>query len=111
LHHEIQEFPSSVFRDDEVVSHVASSLENAIGYIKELHVDPYSWWEIIQYPIDTTDWLNWPKSLGYYGRRAGKLKAAPIQKAIAIYKRCKADPEHPLKPRWLASLRAKKKKS
>ena len=93
LHHEILVRGQSGYLADDVVLHVASSLAKALRYIRQVHVEEYSWWEIQQATLDNYD--N-PVHAGWYGRRGGKLKQQPFAKAVAAYKRCKADPRHHL---------------
>jgi hypothetical protein len=93
LHHEIfQRGPHDYFADD-VVFHVASSHENALAYIKRVHVDPYSWWEI---QAVTVNGMDDPEHVGWYGRRGGKLAHPPFNKAVALFKKCESDPSHHL---------------
>jgi hypothetical protein len=93
LHHEIfQRGPNNYYADD-VVFHVASSLEKARAFIKAISVDPYSWWEIQEQTVDS---LGDPKHIGWYGRRGGKLKRKPFDKSVLAFKKCKADLNHHL---------------
>jgi hypothetical protein len=93
LHHEIFCRGQDAYHADEMVFHVASTLEKALKYIRESHVEPYSWWEIQLVDLDGEDW---PERIGLYGRRGGELKKAPFEKAVQAYKRCKQDPAHHL---------------
>jgi hypothetical protein len=93
LHYEIMMHGSDIYWPDDIVSYVASSLAKALRYIKRVSVEEYSWWKIEEQAVDGMD--N-PVHIGWYGRRGGKLKAAPYEKAIAAYKKCKADPNHHL---------------
>lgn len=79
LHHEI--FYGG--RADEMTFFVASSLKKAIKMIKDSYgVSSYSWWEIQSYELDT---LDWPEHVGWYGRKGGKLRSPPIEKATKAY--------------------------
>lgn len=78
---------------DAMLFHTASSLPKAIEYIKHSGVDCYSWWEIQVQKIDDKEW---PEHLGWFGRRGGKIKKPPIEKAIEAFRKCKADPLHHL---------------
>lgn len=91
LHHEI--FFRGDYVDDEMVFQVCSSLPKAIEYIRSARVDPYSWWEIQESTLDNGDW---PVHVGWYGLRGGKLRKAPFEKAVKMYKKCKNDPTHHL---------------
>jgi hypothetical protein len=93
LHHEIMLRGQDCYFADEVVFYVASSLERAIQYIKRVSVEEYSWWEIEQLAVDSMDD---PIRVGWYGRRGGRLKAAPFDKSLAAFKRCESDPNHHL---------------
>ena len=101
VHHEILETAPSVFRDDEMVFYVVSTLETAFDHIKKCHVEPYSWWELLEQTIDSHEW---PTSLGHFSRRGAKLKSAPHEKAVAAFKKCKADPTHHLNPEGLKKM-------
>jgi hypothetical protein len=63
------------------------------SYIKKGSVDPYSWWEVQELTVDS---MNNPKHIGWYGRRGGKLKRQPFAKAVQLFQKCKADPDHHL---------------
>jgi hypothetical protein len=93
LHHEIFQRGPNEYIADDVVFHVASSIDKALAYIKEVHVDPYSWWEVQEQVVDSMDD---PKHIGWYGRRGGKLKRQPFAKSVEVFKKCKADPCHHL---------------
>ncbi len=93
LHHEIMMRGPGICFADDVVFHTASSLSKALNYIKNAFVDEYSWWEI---QAQVVDGMEDPVHVGWYGRRGGKLKSAPFEKAVIAYKKCKADPDHPL---------------
>jgi hypothetical protein len=93
LHHEIFQRGSTGYFADDIVFHVASSFEKALAYIKKGSVDPYSWWEVQELTVDS---MNTPKHIGWYGRRGGKLKRQPFAKAVQLFQKCKADPEHHL---------------
>lgn len=93
IHHEIMSSDNHEEQVDPMLFHTASSFPNAIAYIKKSRVEPYSWWEIQEQTIDDFDW---PVHVGWFGLRGGKLRKMPIVKAIEIYRKCKADPSHPL---------------
>jgi hypothetical protein len=105
VHHEIFQTAPSVFWDDEMVFYVVSSLATAIDHIKKNHVEPHSWWEILEQTIDSHEW---PTSLGHYSRRGAKLKSAPHEKAVVAFKKCKADPTHHLNPKGLKRILKRK---
>jgi hypothetical protein len=86
LHHEIFEDGRGGHVVDEMVFQVVSSMTKALAYIKISHVAPYSWWEIQEQILDDPDYV-WPEHIGYYGRKAGKLKKPPWEKCIAIFKK------------------------
>src|SRR5262245_18218591 len=91
LHHEIMTHGSDVYFADDIVSHVASTLNKALRYITRVGVAEYAWWEIQQGAVDEMDD---PVRVGWYGRRGAKLKAAPFKEALAAFKKCKSDPNH-----------------
>jgi len=84
LHHEI--FENGV---DEMVFHIASSLNKAIEFIKKSYVSSYSWWEIQEQEMDDDE--EWPAHVGYYGRRGGKLKTEPYKKAMEAFRQHRAE--------------------
>jgi hypothetical protein len=94
LHHEIFQHGKSYLADP-MVFYVLSSLRKALEAIKKSSVESYSWWEIQEQVLDDPDG-NWPEHVGYYGRRGGKLSRPPYKKAVAMYKKCKADRKHHL---------------
>ena len=87
LHHEIFE-DGEGFRDDEMVFFVVKRLRTALNYIKQCSVSPYSWWEIQEQRLDSQEL---PESLGHYGRRGGKLKSAPFERAIELFRSSRAE--------------------
>jgi hypothetical protein len=93
LHHEIFKRGPNDYIADDVVLHVASSVKKALVYIKSSIVEPYSWWEIQEQKVDS---MEWPKRIGWYGRRGGKLRCPPFNKAVHMFKKCESDPSHHL---------------
>lgn len=85
FHHEIMGATNAP-RTDEMLFYTASTLKKALAMIKRSHVSKWSWWEIQTQELDT---MEWPKHLGSYGPRAGKLKksqaAAHYEKCLAIF--------------------------
>jgi hypothetical protein len=93
LHHEIMQRGRNHYFADDVVLHVASSPRKALAHVRSTSVAPFSWWEIQEQTVDDEEW---PTHLGWYGRRGGKLKHPPFARAVEVYKRCRADPNHHL---------------
>lgn len=83
LHHEIMGTPDQC-RADEMMFYTCSSMKNAIALIKKSGVVRWSWWEIQTQELNVSEW---PKHVGYYGRRGGRLKKPPYEKCVEIYKR------------------------
>lgn len=70
---------------DHVVMGVATSLKEAIAFIKPYMVDPYSWWVIRNYPLNKEEYDN-PKVV-YYNHKKRKVKMPPVVAAIRAYKK------------------------
>jgi hypothetical protein len=101
LHHEIFQWGPSLYLPDDIVFHVATSVDKALTYIKKVGVQPYSWWEIQE---QTVDRMEEPKHIGWYGRTGRRLKQPPFAKAIRLFKKCKRDPRHILNIQQLCVL-------
>lgn len=71
---------------DHVVSHVASSLKVAKDFIKHSWVAPYSWWMVIQYPVDDFEYEK-PPCWVCFSYKGKQLKSPPIDSAIKAYKK------------------------
>ena len=95
LHHEIM---GTLERHgaDEMVFYTASSMKKALELIKKSWVDKWSWWEI---QVQELDGNEWPEHVGYYGRKGGKLRAAPHKKCVEIFKK-----EGPLRDQKYAKI-------
>lgn len=85
LHHEIMGRPPKHWAD-EMVFHTASSMRKALDLIRRSYVDSWSWWEI---QVCVLDELEWPKHVGYYGPRGGKLKRPPREKCVERFLQAK----------------------
>lgn len=94
IHHEIFQLGENEYFADPMVFHIASSLPRALVYIKETHVNLYSWWEVQEQVVDAGE--DWPSHIGWYGRRAGKLRLPPFGKAVQAFKKCRDNPTHHL---------------
>ena len=87
LHHEIMGRNDDL-RADEMVFFTCTSFERAIGLIRKVRVDPWSWWEIQTQELDGDEW---PEHVGYYGRRGGKLSKPPYEKCVERFREGRRD--------------------
>jgi hypothetical protein len=74
---------------DSVEFHVASSLKAAERYMKQVHVAPYSWWQVHPYVVDhdlkRDGWEG--EDVYYYSHTGRPLKAVPTRRAISAFQR------------------------
>lgn len=79
LHHwELLESGNSR-KQDEIVHHVSSSVEEAVKYMKKTHCQPWAWWELMEWTVDSDEQ---EKFVGYYGPRGGAYKTNKFEKAV-----------------------------
>ncbi len=86
MHYEIMGLPDSP-RIDSVQFHVSSSLEKAEEYIRDVHVDSHSWWQVHPHVVDDPEFVGEGEEVYYYSHRGTPLKSAPITRAIAAYRK------------------------
>lgn len=89
MHYEIMGLPES-FYVDSVQSHVSSSLEKAEEYLRVMHVDAHSWWQVHPHTIDSTDFPE-RYEVYFYSHRGTRLRAAPWRRAVAAYRKRAAE--------------------
>lgn len=95
MHYEYMGVPASPHIDC-LQFRVASSLKKAEVFIRGVHVDAYSWWQIHPHIIDADrkDWLDEGETHFFYSHRGTPLKAAPFKRArTAWLKHVKANAE------------------
>ena len=66
--------------------HVSSSLEKAEDYIRKCWVESHSWWQVHPHVVDSEDFDEGDEA-NYYSHRGTRLKAAPIKRAVAAYRK------------------------
>ncbi|WP_165250862.1 hypothetical protein [Paludisphaera soli] len=100
MHYEIMGTPDAP-RVDSVQFHVASSLQMAEDYIGRVWVDHHSWWQVHPHEVDAPADGDEGEETYYYSHRRTPLKAAPIRRAIAAFRKHAArHPEHyPARPK------------
>jgi hypothetical protein len=86
MHYEFMGLPDSP-RVDSVQFHVSSSLRKAEGYIRKLHVDSHSWWQVHPHVIDTPELLDEGVEVYFYSHRGTRLKTAPTSRTLAAFKK------------------------
>jgi hypothetical protein len=84
LHHEAIQLNNEYIIDD-IVMFAASTESKALHFLKTAGVDEHSFWEIVEWEVDER--IDEGRHIGWYGRRGGKLKEKPSQKAIDVLKR------------------------
>ena len=62
------------------------SLDKAEQYIRSHHVDSHSWWQVHPYEVDS-DGVDDGEAVCYYSYRGTRLKAAPMSRSIAAFRR------------------------
>ena len=74
---------------DEMLFHVASSLEKAEACIKDVHIFGDAWWLIVAYKLDNPDWDEdaEPGSQRYYGNKGRPLKKSPYARACKVFEK------------------------
>lgn len=70
---------------DHVVFHIASSLKEVKGFLKQCLVASYSWWVVTNYPVNDLEYDE-PHVL-YFNNKGKQLKLPPITTAIKAYKK------------------------
>jgi len=75
-------------RIDEMTFHVSSSLKKAESYIEMMMVQPYSWWAVAPFNLDSEDYFDeGDDEIYYYNHKGKKVKNAPIKQAIKAYRK------------------------
>jgi hypothetical protein len=76
---------------DSLVSHVSSSRRRAEAYVRDVHVDPYSWWELREFVVDCKDHdrdgAAHVEEVLFYSHRGTPLRRAPFKRARTAYDR------------------------
>ncbi len=73
---------------DEMVSHVASSLRAAAGYVRVVQGMPFSWWKIQRRMVDETDSdADDRPETRIYSHNGKLLKTEPMQLPYALSKK------------------------
>ena len=67
---------------DEMVFHVASSLEKAEKYLKDIFIENTSWWKVIEMEVDRDESFSEDGLFYFYGNRGKKLKKMPYKRAL-----------------------------
>lgn len=85
MHYEIMGLPQSP-RVDSVQFHVSSSLDKAEEYIRKVWAEPHSWWQVHPHVVDTAEFPE-NDEVHHYSHRGTRLKAAPIKRALAAFRK------------------------
>jgi hypothetical protein len=88
MHYEYMGF-SDLPRIDALQFHVSSTLAKAEKYIRSLHVDAHSWWQVHPHTVDAAD-HDGGDEVHYYSHRGKRLKAAPHSRAKAAFQKLAA---------------------
>src|SRR5262249_519773 len=67
--------------------HVSSTLLKAEAYIRAVSVDAHSWWQIHPHVVDHPLGSDEGDEIYFFSHRGTRLKSAPVQRAIAAYRR------------------------
>jgi hypothetical protein len=88
MHYEYMGLPTSAWIDS-MQFHVSSSLKNAEKYIRTLHVDAHSWWQVHPHVLDASldDWDSEGTEVYYYSHRGTQLKSAPQTRAFKAFQK------------------------
>lgn len=74
---------------DALQFHVSSSLAKAETYMRALHTEPCSWWQVHPHIVDTGDFIE-GEEVHYFSHRGKPLKEAPHEKAWAAFQKLAA---------------------
>ena len=85
MHYEIMGVPDAP-QVDSVQFHVSSSLGKAEAYVRGVHVDAHSWWQVHPHMVDTADSPE-GEEVYFYSHRGTRLRAAPTGRAVAAFRR------------------------
>jgi hypothetical protein len=85
MHYEFMGLRRSPYVDS-VQFHVSSSLAKAEEYVRKLHVQSHSWWQVHPHLVDDPDHLlDEGQEVYYYSHRGTRLKTAPWKRARAAF--------------------------
>jgi hypothetical protein len=88
MHYEYMGAGSSE-RIDSVQFHVSSSRRKAEKFVREMWVQPFSWWQVHPYVVDADDWLSEGEEVYYYSHKGAPLRRPPYKRALRAWERDK----------------------
>jgi hypothetical protein len=71
--------------------HVASTLEKAEAFIKDIHIFGDAWWKIAEFKLNNRNHDEDADSFRFYGNKGRPLKKAPFKRAMKVFE--KENPE------------------
>jgi len=70
---------------DEMLFHVATSLEKAEAYMKDVHIEPIAWWQVLEVTTDNADFHKDADEVYFYGNKGRRVKYPPRKRATRAF--------------------------